>query len=413
MFHDVYYTRFTRLDNGQVESWDLYVTLLDWHFKLRRQHPRHARLQPDLRAALRAVRDLARRACCRRASTASRASGAICLSTATKRRLSGSVNVTCGNYWSGQGRAGDDQPHLQGCRRGSPSASAPTRRSRGCRRATSPRGSSPRNVNYTASPRLSFSNLDPVRQPVAESGLAEPRALDAAARQRFFFVFNQGWIQEDEATTCASGRRTARCPRSSSTRSVSEQAVDQFGASTGSRVRPSHRLKIEAASTSGRYVSAAAHVPELSLRGATMTPWRRNHSAGRNVRSSRRLGRTCACHPCRDLARKPSPLGERRIASPFDLRRKEVPVVTVDFLQPRYESGRIQVEPMERDDGDGVAQELEILETTAVVTCGRASMVDPDVLRGRFRAPPAPAVPRLLAASAHSLKSSEWSAHKE
>ena len=31
MFHDVYYTRFTRLDNGEVESWDLYVTLLDWH----------------------------------------------------------------------------------------------------------------------------------------------------------------------------------------------------------------------------------------------------------------------------------------------------------------------------------------------------------------------------------------------
>ena len=33
MFHDVYYTRFTRLDNGEVESWDLYVTLLDWHLK--------------------------------------------------------------------------------------------------------------------------------------------------------------------------------------------------------------------------------------------------------------------------------------------------------------------------------------------------------------------------------------------
>ena len=46
--------------------------------QVRRQHPRHARLQPDLRAAVRAVRDLARRRSCRRASTASRASGAIC-----------------------------------------------------------------------------------------------------------------------------------------------------------------------------------------------------------------------------------------------------------------------------------------------------------------------------------------------
>ena len=33
MNHDVFYTRFTRLDNNEVESWDLYVTWWDWHFK--------------------------------------------------------------------------------------------------------------------------------------------------------------------------------------------------------------------------------------------------------------------------------------------------------------------------------------------------------------------------------------------
>ncbi len=33
MFHDVYFTHFTRLDNGEIESWDLYVTLLDWHLE--------------------------------------------------------------------------------------------------------------------------------------------------------------------------------------------------------------------------------------------------------------------------------------------------------------------------------------------------------------------------------------------
>ncbi len=32
MYHDVFYTRFTRLDNGLVESWDIYATLVDWHF---------------------------------------------------------------------------------------------------------------------------------------------------------------------------------------------------------------------------------------------------------------------------------------------------------------------------------------------------------------------------------------------
>ena len=33
MNHDIYFTRFTRLDNDQVESWDVYVAWLDWHFK--------------------------------------------------------------------------------------------------------------------------------------------------------------------------------------------------------------------------------------------------------------------------------------------------------------------------------------------------------------------------------------------
>ena len=33
MFHGAYYTRFTRLDNGQIESEDLHVVLpIDWHF---------------------------------------------------------------------------------------------------------------------------------------------------------------------------------------------------------------------------------------------------------------------------------------------------------------------------------------------------------------------------------------------
>ncbi len=57
--HDIYYTRFTRLDTGETESWDLYVTLLDWHFNVGRQPARDVRLQPDLRAAVRALRDLA------------------------------------------------------------------------------------------------------------------------------------------------------------------------------------------------------------------------------------------------------------------------------------------------------------------------------------------------------------------
>ena len=33
MFHDLLYTRFTRLDNGELESWDVNATMIDWHFR--------------------------------------------------------------------------------------------------------------------------------------------------------------------------------------------------------------------------------------------------------------------------------------------------------------------------------------------------------------------------------------------
>ena len=33
MFYDLFYTRYSRLDTGQVESWDVWATAIDWHFK--------------------------------------------------------------------------------------------------------------------------------------------------------------------------------------------------------------------------------------------------------------------------------------------------------------------------------------------------------------------------------------------
>ena len=113
MYHDVYYTRFTRLDNGEVESWDLYVTLLDWHFKsgdnlhgMLDFNPTYERLfepfeiSPGVRAAC-------------RASTGSRASGATCC----RRRPSGGSRAAstciCGNYWSGKAEQVTTVAHLQ------------------------------------------------------------------------------------------------------------------------------------------------------------------------------------------------------------------------------------------------------------------------------------------------------------
>ena len=184
MFHDVYYTQFTRLDNGQVESWDLYVTALDWHFQVRRQLPRHARLQPDLRAPLRAVRDLARRRPACRASTASRASGRTSSPPPTARRRLGKSDLTWGNYWSGTAEQVTRQPHLQAAARASrqPEHEPDVR-------AICPEGDfTARIVTLERELRGVAAAVvlepDSVRQPLAQSRLAEPCALDAHARER-------------------------------------------------------------------------------------------------------------------------------------------------------------------------------------------------------------------------------------
>ena len=101
MFHDVFYTRFTRLDNGQVESWDLYVTLLDWHFNsgdnvhgLLDLNPRYERLFEPFEISPGVVLPPGEYRFTRFRSNL--------LSTAAKRRLSGSFGVSWGHYWSGK-----------------------------------------------------------------------------------------------------------------------------------------------------------------------------------------------------------------------------------------------------------------------------------------------------------------------
>ena len=119
MFHDVFYTRFTRLDNGQVESWDLYVTLLDWHFKSGDNV--HGLLDFNPTTSGCSSRSRSRLAwSCRRASTGSRASGATCSApprSAGSRGASGWPGAT-----TGRGRPSR-------CRAGSPTSCPPGSRS--------------------------------------------------------------------------------------------------------------------------------------------------------------------------------------------------------------------------------------------------------------------------------------------
>ena len=100
MFHDVFYTRFERLDTGEVESWDLYVTPFDWH--LNSGDAIHSVLDVNLLYE-------------RLFEPFEIAPGVVLptgeyrftrfkhnFASASKRRLSGSVSVTWGDYWSGR-----------------------------------------------------------------------------------------------------------------------------------------------------------------------------------------------------------------------------------------------------------------------------------------------------------------------
>ena len=182
MFHDVYYTRFTRLDNGEVESWDLYVTLLDWHLNSGDNlhgmfdfNPTYERLFEPFEISPGVFLLPGEYRFTRFRSNL--------LSTATKRRLSGSVNLTYGGYWSGKAEQVTTSLTYKVPPRFTVTVSTNqtfARLPEGhfiARIFTS-------NVELRGDAAAVAVEPDPVRQPIPEPGLAEPRPLDAAARQR-------------------------------------------------------------------------------------------------------------------------------------------------------------------------------------------------------------------------------------
>ena len=180
MFHDVFYTRFTRLDNGEVESWDLYATLLDWHFKsgdslhsLFDVNPTYERLFAPFTISPGVVLPPGEYRFTRFRGT---------FASAQKRRLQGSINASFGTYWSGHANtlqlgvtykippyfviSSQHQPDVR------PVAARQFRRP------------DPELADQLCGFTFPFVfKSDSVRQPVAKSGLAEPRSLDLAAGQ--------------------------------------------------------------------------------------------------------------------------------------------------------------------------------------------------------------------------------------
>ena len=195
MFHDIYYTRFTRLDNGQVESWDLYVTLLDWHLSSGDNlhgmfdfNPTYERLFEPFEISPGVFLLPGEYRFTRFRSNL--------LSTATKRRLSGSINLTYGNYWSGKAEQVTTSLTYKLPPRFTISVSTNqtfARLPEGhfiARIFTS-------NVSYAASPSLSLSNLVQYDNRSRNLGWQSRVRWTLQPGNDLFFAFNQGWIQED------------------------------------------------------------------------------------------------------------------------------------------------------------------------------------------------------------------------
>ena len=195
MFHDVFYTRFTRLDNGEVESWDVYATLVDWHFNsgdslhsLFDVNPTYERLFAPFEISPGVVLPAGEYRFTRwRFSFVS----------AQKRRLQGSIGSSFGNYWSGEAKSFNTglsykiPPYF--------SISFNTNQTF----ARLPQGNFiarifTSQVNYSPSPFLSFSNIIQYDNRSRNFGLQSRVRWTVQPGNDLFFVFGQGWIQDPD-----------------------------------------------------------------------------------------------------------------------------------------------------------------------------------------------------------------------
>jgi hypothetical protein len=201
MFHDVYYTRFTRLDVGEVESWDLYVTLLDWHLSSGDNlhgmfdfNPTYERLfEPfEISPGVHLLPGEYR-------FTRFRSN---LLSTATKRRLSGSINLTYGGYWSGKA----EQITTSLTYKLPPQFTVTLSTNQTFARLPEGRFIArifTANASYAVSPSLALSNLVQYDNRSRNLGWQSRLRWTLQPGNDLFFAFNQGWIQEADGV----GRR--------------------------------------------------------------------------------------------------------------------------------------------------------------------------------------------------------------
>jgi Carbohydrate family 9 binding domain-like/Domain of unknown function (DUF5916) len=195
MFHDVYFTRFTRLDNKQVESWDLYIAPLDWHLRSGDSvhavfdiQPTYERLFERFEIAPGVILLPGEYRFIRHRSV---------VTTAAKRPLSGSLSVGWGDYWSGEAEQVTASLTYKVPPRFTLSLSSNQTFAR------LPEGNFiarilTSSVNFAASPSLSFSNLVQYDNRSRNLGWQSRVRWTLQPGNDLFIAFNQGWVQEPD-----------------------------------------------------------------------------------------------------------------------------------------------------------------------------------------------------------------------
>jgi hypothetical protein len=194
-FTGAYYNRFTRLDNDEVESWDLMIPTIDFHF--RSGDGLHSLYSPDfMYERLFAPFEIY--------------PGVFIppgeyrftrwtnhIMTAGKRRVQANVKWISGNYWSGEAH------ELQTTWTYKIPPGFTFSLNTNHTWATLPQGNFAAriygaNVNYAASSRISFSNLIQYDNQSRNMGWQSRARWIIRPGDDLFFVFSQGWIQDPE-----------------------------------------------------------------------------------------------------------------------------------------------------------------------------------------------------------------------
>ena len=195
MFHDVFYTRFTRLDNGLVETWNLYITPFDWHLQsgdslhsLFDINPTYERLFEPFEISPGVVLPPGEYR-----FTPFR----FFFSSAAKRRLQGSFGISYGTFWSGTAKA--IQTGLTYKLPPKFTINFQTNQTF----ANLPQGNFvarilSSQINYSVSPFLVFSNFIQFDNRSSNLGLQSRVRWTIEPGNDLFFIFGQGWVQEME-----------------------------------------------------------------------------------------------------------------------------------------------------------------------------------------------------------------------